>query len=117
MNRLTQHSKTTMFTDSDVIVEGQRLGPAAFEGLSYYRHYVKIINRLAELEDRFYNEPQTHADRIREKSDEELAEFFGTLPCCPPGEDVEELCFPLDSCEGTDFKVKCWLGWLRQEAE
>lgn len=57
----------------------------------------------------------THADRIRSKSDEELAEFFGTLPCCPPGEDLEELCFPLDSCEGTDFMVKCWLDWLRQE--
>ena len=60
---------------------------------------------------------QTHADRIRAKSDEELAEFLGTLPCCPPGEDVEELCFPLESCEGTDFMVKCWLKWLRQEAE
>jgi hypothetical protein len=58
----------------------------------------------------------SYADRIREKSDEELAEFLGTLPCCPPGEDVEELCFPLDSCEGTDLMVKCWLDWLRQEA-
>lgn len=58
----------------------------------------------------------THADRIRAKNDEELAEFFGTLPCCPPGEDLEELCFPLDSCEGTEMKVKCWLKWLRQEA-
>ena len=60
---------------------------------------------------------KTHADRIRSKSDEELAEFFGTLPCCPPGEDLEELCFPLNSCEGTDLMVKCWLKWLRQEAE
>lgn len=62
-------------------------------------------------------EAQTHGDRIRAKSDEELAEFLGTLPCCPPGEDLEELCIPLDSCEGTDFNVKCWLKWLRQEAE
>lgn len=62
-------------------------------------------------------ESQTHGDCIRAKSDEELAEFFGTLPCCPPGEDVEELCFPLDSCAGTDLMVKCWLKWLRQEAE
>ena len=59
---------------------------------------------------------QSNADRIRSNSDEELAEFFGTLPCCPPGEDLEELCFTLDSCEGTDFMVKCWLKWLRQEA-
>lgn len=60
---------------------------------------------------------KTNADRIRSKSDEELAEFFGTLPCCPPGEDVDELCNPLDSCEGTDLQVKCWLEWLRQEAD
>lgn len=60
---------------------------------------------------------KSNADKIRARSDEELAEFFGTLPCCPPGEDLEELCFPLDSCEGTDFMVKCWLNWLRQEAE
>ena len=60
---------------------------------------------------------QTHADRIRAKSDEELAEFFGTLPCCPPGADLEELCFPQNSCAGTDLMVKCWLKWLRQEAE
>ena len=62
-------------------------------------------------------EPMTHADRIRAKSDEELAEFLGTLPCCPPGEDLEELCFPLDPCEGIEMKVKCWLKWLRQEAD
>lgn len=64
----------------------------------------------------FANGKSTKADRIRAKSDEELAEFFGTLPCCPPGEDLEDLCFPLDSCEGTEMKVKCWLKWLRQEA-
>lgn len=58
----------------------------------------------------------TNADRIRAMSDEELAKFFGTLPCCPPGEDLEELCFPLDSCKGTEMKVMCWLKWLRQEA-
>lgn len=56
------------------------------------------------------------ADRIRAMTDEELAKFFGTLPCCPPGEDLEELCFPLDSCEGIEMMVKCWLDWLRQEA-
>ena len=66
---------------------------------------------------RRWNPPApTSADRIRAMSDEELAEFFGTLPCCPPGEDLEELCFPLDSCEGIEMKVKCWLKWLRQEA-
>lgn len=67
--------------------------------------------------DHWQTTEQTHADRIRAKSDEELAEFFGTLPCCPPGKDLEELCFPLNTCEGTDLMVKCWLKWLRQEAE
>lgn len=103
MNRLTQHSKTTMFTDSDVIVEGQRLGPAAFEGLSYYRHYVKIINRLAELEDRFCNEPQTNADRIRAMTDEELAKMINGFES-----------FAL-TCGGA-WPTENWLEWLRREA-
>ena len=68
------------------------------------------------VRDCLYYITATNADRVRAKCDEELAEFFGTLPCCPPGEDLEELCFPLDSCEGTEMKVKCWLKWLRQEA-
>ena len=103
MDRLTQHSKTTMFTDSDVMVEGKRLGPAAFEGLSYYRHYVKIINRLAELEDRFCNEPQTHGDLIRAMSDKKLACYLNNVE--------------------TDGRVygpqgeAYWLDLLRQEAK
>ena len=59
----------------------------------------------------------TNADRIRAMSDEELAEFFGMLPCCPTGTDLEELCYPLESCEGTDLQVKCWLKWLKKEAD
>ena len=59
----------------------------------------------------------THADRIRQMTVEELAEFFGTLPCCPPGEILEELCFPNSSCEGTDLQAKCWLNWLKQEVD
>lgn len=112
MNRLTQHSKTTMFTDSDVMVEGQRLGPAAFAGLSYYRHYVKIINRLAELEDRFCNEPQTRADRIRAMTDdEELAEFLKKVGGCGPSFD-KKYCNNVNGCpEG----INCWMEWLRQE--
>ncbi len=30
--------------------------------------------------------PQTNADRIREMSDEELAEFFDSISDCPPEE-------------------------------
>lgn len=111
MNRLTQHSKTTMFTDSDVIVEGKRLGPAAFGEMRYYRHYVKIINRLAELEDRFCNEPQTHADRIRSMTDEQLAAYLGNASLCVTiqGEDGGEWCSQYNSCN------ECIRDWLRQE--
>ena len=59
----------------------------------------------------------TNSMKLRIMSDEEQAEFMATLPCCPPGPDLEELCYPNDSCEGTDLKAKCWLNWLRQEAE
>ena len=104
MDRLTQHSKTTMFTDSDVIVEGKRLGPAAFEGPSCYRHYVKIINRLAELEDRFCNEPQTNADRIRSMTDEELADWFSSI-----AEDAV--------MSGGKIKSSVWLSWLKSPVE
>lgn len=58
---------------------------------------------------------ETEYDRIHAMSVEELAKFFGTLPCCPPGDDLEEMCYPNDSCEGTDLKVKCWNNWLKQE--
>lgn len=61
------------------------------------------------------SETPSHGDDIRQKTDEELAEFFGKLPCCPPGEDVIEMCFPDDSCGGSpDKKIKCWLQWLKQ---
>ena len=83
-------------------------------GCRYYHNLAD--NHCLVCDGSGYTRP-SNADHIRVKSDEELAEFFGTLPCCPPGKDVEELCFPLDSCEGTDFKVKCWLKWLRQEVE
>lgn len=59
--------------------------------------------------------PRTRADRLRAMTDEELAKFMGELPCCPPGADVKELCYPMDSCEGTDLQVRCWLDWLKQE--
>jgi len=60
---------------------------------------------------------QTNADRIRSMSDEELATFFGTLPCCPPG-NADELCFPDNTC-GADTKmmVKCWGTWLKAPME
>jgi len=65
----------------------------------------------------FIAQPQTNADRLRAMSDEELAKFFGTLPCCPPGS-AEELCYPENTC-GADTKmmVKCWETWLKATVE
>lgn len=62
-------------------------------------------------------QPLTNADRIRQMSDEELATFFGTLPCCPPG-NADELCFPDNTC-GADTKmmIKCWANWLKSPVE
>ncbi len=64
----------------------------------------------------FEPNPRTNYDSIISKTPEELAKFMGELPCCPPGADVKELCYPMDSCEGTDLQVQCWLDWLKQEA-
>lgn len=61
--------------------------------------------------------PETNQDRIRRLSDEGLAEFFASLPCCPPGVDLEEICFPNESCGGTDLRPKCWFKWLHQKVD
>ena len=60
---------------------------------------------------------QTNYDRLISKTPEELAEFFGTLPCCPPG-NADELCFPDNTC-GADTKmmIKCWANWLKGPVE
>lgn len=79
MRRITEHSKTTFFKDSDVIINGERLGPAAFECERFYQHYVYIINRLAELEDK-YCKPQTNADKIRSMTNDELADMVFYSP-------------------------------------
>lgn len=59
----------------------------------------------------------TNYDRIISKTPEELADFFGTLPCCPPGS-ADELCYPENTC-GADTKmmVKCWARWLKAPVE
>ena len=59
----------------------------------------------------------TNADRIRAMMDEELAEWGATLPCCPPGPDLNELCFPQNQCGNFSVATQCWLNWLKQEAK
>jgi len=51
----------------------------------------------------------TWGDRIRNMTDEELAEFFEIG--CPPGYDPCGACVPAgDACR------ECWLDWLKKEA-
>lgn len=60
----------------------------------------KIVEKLAEYEDREEKKPQTNADRIRAMSDEELAER-------------------LDEWQdwGGGLGKEWWLEWLKQPAE
>lgn len=59
----------------------------------------------------------TNADRIRSMTDEELAEWGATLPCCPPGPVLNELCLPQHQCGIFSIGKQCWLGWLKQEVK
>lgn len=66
--------------------------------------------------DHWQTTEQTHADRIRAKSDEELATWVETIAGC-------DLCPMLDEqCSGGEVnsRASCkqhWLKWLRQEAK
>lgn len=48
----------------------------------------------------------TNADKIRQMTDEDLAEYIRVFfpEVCPPG-----------NCPGEDYCYKCWLDWLKQE--
>ena len=57
--------------------------------------------------------PMTNGDRIRQMSDEELAEFIAN--------DVVDCCnckHPRNGCtENDETCADCWLDWLKQEAD
>nr|DAY87939.1 MAG TPA: Kruppel-like factor 3 finger, kruppel-like, DNA BINDING [Caudoviricetes sp.] len=60
-------------------------------------------------------EPKTNADKIREMSDEELAEFLDIV-----GEDgisSQYADIPCDCCCEKTECSKCWKEWLQSEAE
>jgi len=61
----------------------------------------------------------TNSDRIRAMTDEELAEMHVGVGC-PPGTDLNELCFGENGEELLCTPPRCrecWLEWLRQEAQ
>lgn len=52
--------------------------------------------------------PMTNGNRIRQMTNKDLAEYIRVFfpEVCPPG-----------NCPGEDSCYKCWLDWLKQEAE
>lgn len=85
----------------------------------YVRHF---YNKLAELRSGIddvhtcnCDSRQTNADRIRNMSDEELAEFLDIV-----GEDgisSQYADVPCDCCCEKTECSKCWKDWLQSEAE
>lgn len=70
------------------------------------------INTFFEIAE---SEKQTHADKIRNMSDEELAEFLDIV-----GEDgisSQYADVPRDRCCEKTECSKCWKDWLKSEAE
>lgn len=59
---------------------------------------------------------KTNAERIRAKTDEELARFLGGMGC-PEGlsPNSQKCPIPLDYSD-EDACYKCWLDWLKKEA-
>ena len=60
---------------------------------------------------------RTHGDKIRSSTDEELAEMHVGVGC-PPGTDLNELCFGENGEELLCTPPRCrecWFKWLRQE--
>lgn len=57
---------------------------------------------------RYATFPQTNADRIRNMTDEELAEYLGNIHYCPA---------PYPTCDPTKECKECWLKWLRSPVE
>lgn len=57
------------------------------------------------LKDRY--EPMTNADRIRNMTDEELAEYLSNVHYCP----TPSPCDPTKNCKD------CWTEWLRSPVE
>ena len=75
--------------------------------------YCKTTACLYAPTIRVTSTPRTHADRIRAKTDEELAEWIISIEptACPYA-----MWGYNDDCNKTDCR-QCWLDWLRQEAD
>ena len=73
---------------------------------------------VCRIGDRWELKPLTHADELRAMSDEELAEYLRThASLCPDAEEDREVCKGANFIANDTMCRKCWLDWLRQEAD
>ena len=78
----------------------------------------KDLRRVGNAERELFKKlcKKTHGDRIRAKSDEELATWVETIADCDLCPMLDEQC----SGGGVNSRASCkqhWLEWLRQEAK
>ena len=81
--------------------------------LKYFADMLTAFAEVASIQDYKFN--HTHSDRIRNMSDEELAEFLDIV-----GEDgisSQYADVPCDCCCEKTECSKCWKEWLQSEAE
>ena len=97
-----------------LLIRKSGLDPVPVKGTTRHECYRALYEIQELLETRRYfgrHLPQTHADRLRAMTDEELADFELGRMCCPPGK---------PGCEENnltcDSRGQCWLDWLKQEA-
>ena len=64
-----------------------------------------------EIEER-KKKPKTNADKIRNLTDEELAEFLHLTNDCCCDYVMKRRCPDFDKCG-----VECWLDWLKEEVK
>ena len=74
----------------------------------------QITDKLNEICSEVAAEPKTNGDRIRQMSDEELAEFFCQISQCCGNDASCSMCPIYDGCAQN---VMCVERWLKQEAE
>lgn len=81
--------------------------------LKYFSDMLTAFTEVASIQN--YETNRTNADRIRNMSDEELAEFLDIV-----GEDgisSQYADVPCDCCCEKTECSKCWKDWLQSEAE
>ena len=83
---------------------GDERNDVVYEGISKATDHALSIVSEVEAE---YGNGKTNADKIRSMSDEELAEFIGSLGACISKDD--EYCYKFKNCND------CRLEWLKSE--